>query len=292
MRKRQGVDIEINTENIKKEIVEIAHISYTPEFFAVDCQPFNEAEKSTSLEIRKSILSAIFAQQPVGVQDLQVVKPKAIAEEDLQRAKELEGEVQVHNTHMQEVRNEATAALDRKNDMQKRVSRISDTLYGPKQRLAQIDRDDEVVSKTSSFDSDWMSLGYLEVESDWDISSVRTQKRDDDDTVHHKQNGRKVTVYLFKSIYGHNGLHCKVTVYTRKKWMHRAEINQLKSSISRKESDLRCAQQEVDSCQKDHDRCQERIKSLRELIANAKRDIREVSGNTMTLEQARARYRI
>lgn len=146
MRSRQGIVFEVIAENVKAEIVKLAHMSCTPKLFAVDCLPYEENvdEKMHSLEVRKAILSCIFSQEAVKVEDLKVVKTKAIMEEDIGKVKELEGKLAGYDSRLQEVKTMAAAALNEIRSKEGVISSINSTLYSYRQRLSELDSDEVV----------------------------------------------------------------------------------------------------------------------------------------------------
>jgi GTPase Era involved in 16S rRNA processing len=149
MRSTQEIVFEVNVENVKAEIVESAHMSHTPKLFAVDCEPYEENEKMHSLEVRKAILSCIFSQEAVKVEDLKVEKTKAIKEEDIGKVKELEGKLKGYESRLQEIETSAAAALNETRAKDRVVSNINSTLYSYRQRLSELDSDEAVAIKYS-----------------------------------------------------------------------------------------------------------------------------------------------
>lgn len=119
MRRRQGIDYEVNVNNIKKEILESSGISFTPMLFAIDCLPWDEIEMQESKNRRAAILSYIFSlKNGVNVQNLQVA---ALMEDDERCIKEYEGQITGYNTRLQQVNYDAKEALEKTQQEEKSI---------------------------------------------------------------------------------------------------------------------------------------------------------------------------
>ena len=291
MRKRQRINEEACRDNIKAEIVKSAGMTRSPILFAVDCQPFDDAEKLASSEMRQEILSYIFEQQAIKVEDLPVAKPRAIEEDDLQKVRGYEGKISGYKFRLQEVNKDAKEALEETEKMQKEIHTISNSMVNTRQRLAHLNSDEEVVSKSDSVDCGWKWFQWrhyhFHLESDTDISSVRKWKKRDNAWENYSEGRRSVSVRLQGEWFG--GLAGEVTLYTRRKWIHEGEIDQLKSEISLKECDLRYAEKERQRSHDLHIKHKGVIEVLERYIEEINEDIRKISGNTMTLEEAERR---
>ena len=234
-RLEQGIVFETIAGNVKEEIKKSACMSYTPKLFALDCVPYDEDEKSISLQAREAILSCIFSQRAVMVADLQVAKTKAIKEEDTGKMKVREGELAGYEARLEEVKARAAAALNQAIAQEGAASSYNSTLSSHRQRLAQIDTNEVVRERHSN---GWITL----------------------------------------------------TTTVPKRLIHEGEIYHLKNQIPQLESSWRAASNEATSCRTRHRQDQEKIEPLEKSIKEAKRDIEELSKDTLTFQQACSRF--
>lgn len=293
IRKTQGMNVTLVMKNIKQEIVATANMAYTPDLIEIDCLPFDGEEKLVSLEARKKILSYVLAQQGVMVKNLRVAKTKAIKEDDERKVRELKGKIDGYSFRLEEANIKASAALKETKESQEKISNIERDLISPRQHLEELNSGDEVVSISSSTDHDskgWLTYLYtnFDLESMWDISSVKWWKFHR----HNKwkgcsQEGRRVRAKL-EGAYG-GGLHGSIMIYTRKKWMHEADIAELREEISRKELDLAGAKKEAEYSRKKHEEHGEACDTLKNFIEKTKKEIEKIGGDTMTICEAQCR---
>ena len=296
IRKKQRIDIDVIITNIKQEIVSTAEMTYKPYLFLIDCLPYGDgAEKLASLEARKAILSYIFAQQDIVVENLKVAKTKAIKEDDEKKMMELKGKIDVYSSTLGEANKTAIAALNEIKQKQEIVTNIEKALVSPKQRLEEINTVDEVVSNFGSSDHDsknWYTYLYtnFDLESRWDISSVKWWK------FHHhnkwkrcSEEKRRVKARL-EGVYG-GGLHASITLFTEKRLMYESEIHRLQSEILQKESDLRSAKREIEYCQERNQQHYDVLETLRKYIEETNGNLEKIAADTMTLKEAECRIK-
>ena len=295
IRKKQAIDTRVIVSNIIEEIVDTADISYTPIAFMIDCLPFNDAEMLSSLERRKNILLYILEQQDVMVENLRVVKTKAIKEDDERKVRMYHGKIEGYRLGLEQANMKAAAALKEINEKKRRISSIEYTLKSIRQRVSELDTDEEVVSTSSSTDHEpkgWFTSVYTDFDlvSQWDISSVKWWKFHSNNVWQNcKEERRRVRARLQGRKNG--GLHGSITVYTKKKWMHEADINQLRTRIIQEEYDLANARREAQGSQEKHRECCEELETLEKLMKETKEDIKKIGGCTMTLSEAQDRIR-
>lgn len=293
MRKKQHINEEAIRENTKVEIVKSAAMSSrrSPMLFAVDCMPFDDAEKKVSSKMREKLLDHIFSLQPIEVGDLRVAKPKAIEEDDLRKKKEHEGKISGYKFRLQERNKDAKDALEEIGKRKSEITTIQSSMVNTRQRLAEIDNDKEVLSVSKSVDCGWnlFPIGHhdFDLESSTDISSVRKWKNSGNEWVNYNETRRRVRVTLQRGWF--STLAGEVTLYTSRKWSHGGEISLLKAEISRKECDLRFAEKEAQRCREMHKKHKEVIEVLEKHIEKVDEDIIKIASNTMTIEEAQRR---
>lgn len=294
-RKKQGIDAREMVNNITKEIVDTANISYTPTTFMIDCLPFDDDEMLLSLEERKNILLYILEQRDVMVENLRVSKTKAIKEDDERKVMIYKGKVEGYSLRLERANMKAAEAHKEIKEAKDRISSIEYTLSNTRRRVSILDTDEEVVSTSSSTDHEpegWFMSLYTDFDlvSQWDISSINWWKFSSNNVWKNCiEERRRIRARLQGRKNG--GLHGSITVYTKKKWMNEAEINQLRSEIKRKESDLAIARKDAQYFQEKCRECSEELETLEKLIEEAKEDIRKIDSSTMSLSEAQDQIR-
>lgn len=293
MRKKKKIDVEAIKNNFKKEIVNSARMSYTPILFAIDCLPFDEDEMKVSFEMRKSILSYIFNLEDVNMEGIRVAKTKAIEEDDVRKVKICEGKIDGYRQRMVDVNKDAKSALEEIEMKQRRKAEIERALVSPRQRLKEIDSEDEIVSNSSSIDCGWEWFKYLytdfDLHSKSDISSVKKWKNGNNKWENFQQERRRVQVRLSGKTFG--ALCGEVTLYTMKKSVHEDEIATLKSEISQLKVDGRFAEAEIETCKEKHKEHIEKIGELQRFLDDVEKEITALSNGTMSLKEAEERIK-
>lgn len=290
-RKRQCIKFEAIITNIKREMVESAGLSSHPDVFVIDSSPFDEDEMAVSLEARNTILSYIFARDEINVKKLSVTKTQAMEEEDIRQAKRLEGKLQEYSTRQREIECSIETTTQEIRGKETEISNIRYSLANLRQRLSGLDSEEEVVSNSSSIDCGWEPFTRLytdfDVTSYYDISSVKTSKMGNNRWENYCEERRRVTARLQGVLFG--GLRGEIVVYTKKKWMHEAEINQLRSDISWKESSLRTAERAVENYRREQSDRKEKLNVIEQSMEKERKKIADLSRNWMTIEEAKSR---
>lgn len=292
MRRRQGIDYEVNVNNIKKEILESSGISFTPMLFAIDCLPWDEIEMQESKNRRAAILSYIFSlKNEVNVQNLQVAKTKALMEDDERCIKEYEGQITGYNTRLQQVNYDAKEALEKTQQEEKSINNMDSELIQLEENLRDKDSDDTVVVGAWSVDDTWKFFQWqtktFSVSSEWDYTTVSKWTNGNcefENLVERRKEVRGVVRGYFM-----RGLYANISLETPKKVRFEKQISDLNAQIRSKQEARRLALKHAEERRVSFEQFKVEMDLLQQYIAEKRENIKLCACTTLSLEQARVR---
>jgi len=291
MRRRQGINYEVITNNIRKEIEKTSHISFTPILFSIDCLPWDDDEMQNSKSVRDAILSYIFSLKAVNVQNLQVAKTKALVDDDEKCIKEYEGQITGYNARLQQANEQAKEALDKTQREEKGITDISSELIQLRENLREKDSDDTVVVGTWSVDDSWKFFQWqrkeFTVSSQYDFTNVSQWTNG-----YCEIKDLEVKKYEVRgAVHGQfmRGLYASISLETLKRLKYEKEIISLKAVIEEKEKAHQQAMEHAAEHRKFFEQFKEEIDLLHKFISDKREKIKEHATTTLSLEQAHQR---
>ena len=294
MREKQGIDVEKVKENTIKEIKKCSGMTYEPAVFAMDCLPFDSEEREANLVFRKALLEYILSLTTTKVSHLQVAKTEHVRQKDNEKKKELEGKIIGYNERLQEADQKAKVALTALEAKESEVTGSAEKLEGYESDLQEKNTDDMVVANSWFVNREWQLLRPhvstpFTVPSHWKIVQVDKWTNgechwkdytEDPFCVRGKLEGKFI-----------RGIYATLTLLTTKKLKYETTIKQLNTDAKKERDLLEKLQKECDEICNEHKEHEATLKLLHDYIAQKREEIKTLSGNFMTIDEARKRLR-
>ena len=125
------------------------------QYFKIESLPISEEAIAESKNSRDAIISYIFALREVSLRGLKVIKTKAILNEDLEKRKYYEGEINGYSERLTQANENAEQALKETVEKENVITKIESDLMQLKEDLEDKESDEVVVAHKWSVDSAW-----------------------------------------------------------------------------------------------------------------------------------------
>ena len=294
VRKRQKITpdvMRVMTENVKKEIMEIAPLNCDPILFTIDSLPIDEKGARDSEVARAAILSYAMSRNEVNVQNLYVFKTKVLMDEDTYRIAERNGEIRGYNKKLQEANRKAEAALNGSEQFEKRITDFTSELEKLNRDLDEKDSKDLVTTNQWSVDNTswlpwWRNEGF-EIFSDYDIVDTTNWTNGRCVFSNVIQEGRRVRGKL-KGKFGRR-LYARFSVHTTKRLRYAEKITDMKKDIEIAQKDFRNAKEDARNHKAKQKEFDDEISDLEGFIATLREEITSLSNDRMSISEANKR---
>lgn len=290
-RRRQHIDVEQIKRNAISEIMKSGGLLYEPLLFLIDCLPESDEEQQLSLVMRDAIIDYLTCVDVFSVATLHVAKTHFIRSRDDHEISKLRGEITGYNKRLQEANEKIKEALDMTEAIGQKITIQSNIISALESTMEEKDSSDTVAVKSWSVNKDWKFMQKLsedfDIKSPWNIQSVKrwTNGKCEWKDYVETTNGASGTV---KGQFM-RGLYASVTINATKRDRYKEDIDGLKRERDSAIAELDQLLRERDEIEKKYEGSAEDIKRLSEFIHERRSEMKELSREYITLDEAKAR---
>ena len=294
LRKRQGIDVQQIKRNTVREIVESGSLAYDPLLFTIDCLPFGEEERKLNLKVRDAILDKIASQKLFTSKSLMVAKTTFLINEDQENVKGYEGEVTGYNKRLQQANAKATEALQKTQSKEQEITDKDKELKSLQAELHEKDSSDLTEVAGWSINEEWKFFQWLSKSFDktapCEIDSVdrwtngHCEWKDYEETKY-RVSGKVEGEFM-------RGIYASVSLQASKRKKYKREIESLKQKIDQVEKHQHSLKEHLSEIKEHYKEYTQEMKLLGEFIKEKRVMIDALSGDYMTLDEARKRLKV
>ena len=290
MRQRQGIDVVRVRQNTVEALCSNASIGYNPALFSVDCLPLEREEVVRSLEIRSDFFKFLFTLTPITLTNFKVAKMPSIKQDDAQKIKMLEGEINGYSERLQQANQKGKEALKDAQKKEHIYTQAQNEVNRLEADLKEKDKSFEVIAVSWSCDEPW-KFGKIKrdfrIETDLVPTAVKKWTNGHFMVFNETQKGAEGEAKgsLLR------GLKATVEVFTEKRHKYAEEIKKLKTNIEDASTHLQESKEQCDDLNEKYKEHNEEISLLKKYIEEKRGEISRYSSNYMTVPEADARLR-
>uniref|UniRef100_A0A1X7TQK2 Uncharacterized protein n=1 Tax=Amphimedon queenslandica TaxID=400682 RepID=A0A1X7TQK2_AMPQE len=290
MRKRQHINVEQVKRNTILELEKCSN-QQIKQLFAIDCLPLNDHEIHTSLAVRTTILEYIIQLLPIEVMNQMVAKTDYIKQKDIEKYKELQGEIIGYKEGLKEVHKDSEKLLDYTLNKEVEIIEAERKIKHFEAILCEKDATEDVVAARWSINEEGRMFRSFtrnfNIKSPYEITKYTmwtNGKCEFKDIVKtsHTISGRVEGRFM-------RGLYASITVYTKKRIKYADEIAELKRNIAEKEKNITQCKADSKNFKELHRERFKEIELLQQFINERRIEVKKCLSDLMTMEEAMAR---